>query len=58
MEEILNPRALIIPKLTTAVIDTLIAEVGTLVFDVTKGKLSVCITAAAGAASWEDVTSA
>lgn len=56
--DILNPVSLVIPKATTAVIDTLICEVGTLMFDTTKGKLSVCITKAAGAASWEDVTSA
>lgn len=56
--DILHPQSLILPKLTTAVIDTLVAEVGTIVFDTSKGKISVCITAAAGAASWEDVTSA
>lgn len=55
--DILHPRALILPKLTTAVIDTLIAEVGTIVYDTTKNKISVCITASAGAASWEDITS-
>ena len=51
-------RALVLPKLTTAIIDTLVAEVGSLVYDTTKNKLSFCITAAAGATSWEDVTSA
>ena len=59
-EVILNElRALVLPKYTTAVIDTLIAEKGAIVYDTTKNKISVCITAGtAGAASWEDVTSA
>jgi len=51
-------KALVLPKYTTAVIDTLVAEVGSIVYDTTKNKISICITAAAGAASWEDVTSA
>jgi len=51
-------KVLVLPKLTTAIIDTLVAEVGTLVYDTTKNKLSFCITKAAGAGNWEDVTSA
>jgi hypothetical protein len=51
-------KCLVLPKLTTAVIDTLVAEVGTLVYDTTKNKLSFCIAKAAGAGNWEDVTSA
>ena len=58
-DEIINTlKTLVLPKYTTAVIDTLICEVGTIVYDTTKNKISICITAAAGAASWEDVTSA
>lgn len=55
---ILYPKQLILPVLTTAVIDTLVADVGTIVYDVTKNKISVCVTKAAGAGNWEDVTSA
>lgn len=51
-------KTLVLPKYTTAVIDTLVAEIGTIVYDTTKNKLSFCITKAAGAASWEDINSA
>jgi len=58
-EDILNPVNLVIPNYTTAIKETLIVEVGTLVYDTDLGKLSVCVTArTAGAAAWEDVTSA
>lgn len=57
--DIINPISIVIPNHTTAVIETLLVEVGTLVYDITKSKLSVCVTArTAGAAAWEDVTSA
>lgn len=51
-EEILHPKALVLPKMTTAVRDTLVAEVGTIIYDTTTGSLSVCNAAAAG--SWTD----
>ena len=53
-----NPEALILPKMTTAVRDTLVAEVGTVIYNTTTSKLNYCKTAAAGAGSWEAVTSA
>ncbi len=56
--DILNPKALIIPVITTAVRDTLVAEVGTVIFNSTTSKLNFCKTKAAGAGSWEAVTSA
>lgn len=56
--DILYPKVLVVPVYTTAVIDTMVADVGTLVYDVTKSKLSVCVTKAAGAGNWEDITSA
>jgi hypothetical protein len=55
--EPMHPTALILPKMTTAVRDTLVAEVGTLIYDTTQNKLSFCVNAAAGAENWEDVTS-
>lgn len=55
--DILRPKALVIPIVTTAVRDTMVAEVGTLVFDSTLVKLCICKTKAAAATSWEVVTS-
>lgn len=59
VEEILNNlRTLVFPKMTTTVRDTLVAEVGTVIYNTTTNKLNFCITAAAGAGNWEAVTSA
>lgn len=55
--EVLNPIALILPKVTTAVRDTLVAEIGTIVYDTTQNKLCFCKAATAGATSWEVITS-
>jgi len=52
------PAALVIPGVTTAVRDTLVADVGTLVYNTTTNKLNFCKTKAAGAGSWEAITSA
>ena len=58
MNEVLNPINIVIPNLTTTNKELLLAEVGTLVYDITLAKLSVCVTArTAGGAAWEDVTS-
>lgn len=46
------------PTCTTAVRDTLVADVGTVIFNTTTSKLNVCKTKSAGAGSWEAVTSA
>ena len=56
--EILKPIALVLPKMTTAVRDTLVAEIGTIIYNTTTNKVNFCKTAAAGAANWEAVTSA
>jgi len=56
--EILNPKALILPKVTTAVRDTLVAEIGTIIYNTTTNKINFCKAAAAAAGSWEAVTSA
>lgn len=50
-------KALVLPKYTTTVRDTLVAEVGTLIYNTTTNKLNFCKTAAAGSGSWEAVTS-
>lgn len=56
--DILNPLSLVLPKYTTTERDALVAEVGTIIYNTTTGKINICITAAAGAGSWEAVTSA
>ena len=56
--DVLNPLSLILPKMTTSVRDSLVAEVGTIIYNTTTNKLNFCKTASAGAGSWEAVTSA
>ena len=56
-EDILHPTALIVPKMTTAVRNTLVAELGTIIYDTTQNKLCFCKAAVAAAASWELITS-
>ena len=48
----------IIPLASTSVRDAMVAEVGTIIFNVTTTKLNFCKTKAAGAGSWEAITSA
>lgn len=55
--DVLNPVALVLPKVTTSVRDTLVAEVGTIIYNSTTNKLNFCKTKAATSASWEAVTS-
>ena len=57
-DDILNPRALIIPNVSTAVRDTMVSELGTLIFNTTTKKLNFCDVAfTANATSWSVVTS-
>ncbi len=56
--DILNPLALVLPKVTEAIRDTMVAEVGSIIYNTTTNKIDICVTAAAGAGSWEEVTSA
>ena len=58
VNEISRPLQLIIPNYTTTIRDTLLAEVGTTIYNTSTSKLNVCVTAAVGAGSWEAVTSA
>ena len=55
--DVLNPLALILPVVTTAVRNTMIAEVGTLIYNSTNSKVQFCKAAVAAAASWEEITS-
>jgi len=57
-EEILRPRALVIPSITTAVRDVMAAEAGTLIYDVTQSKLCFCKSGGVvGTSSWELISS-
>ena len=57
-DETLNPKFLVLPKYTEAVRDTLVAEVGTIIYNLDDDEINICKTAAAGAASWIEITSA
>lgn len=48
---------MVVPSVSTAVRDTMVADVGTIVFDTTQSKLCFCKTKAAAATSWELITS-
>jgi len=55
--EILNPLSLVVPKMTTAVRNTLASEVGAVIYDTTLNKLCFKNDAAVSSDSWEVVTS-
>ena len=55
---LLYPKALILPSVTTAVRDTMVADVGAIIYNSTTNKLNYCKTKAAGAGNWEAITSA
>ena len=55
--DILRPRAIVLPHVTTAVRNTMVAEVGTLIYNSTNDKIQFCKAATAAAASWEEITS-
>lgn len=54
---VLYPKALVLPIVTTTVRDTLVADVGTIVYNSTTNKLNFCKSKTAGAGSWEAITS-
>jgi len=58
VSEILHPKFLVIPIYTEAIRDSLVAEVGTIIYNTTTNKLNFCKTKAAAAGSWEAITSA
>lgn len=58
MENLLYPQSLVLPSYTSAVRDTLLCDVGTIIYNTTTSKLNFCKTKAVGAGSWEAVTSA
>jgi len=52
MEDILYSKVLIIPKATTAVRDTMKAEVGTIIFNTTTNRINICKNASTGSGNW------
>ena len=53
----LYPQSLVLPIFTSTVRNTLLADVGTLIYNSTTNKLNFCKTKSAAASSWEAVTS-
>ena len=47
----------IIPSVSTTQRDLMVADVGTIIFNVSTSKLNFCKTKAAGSGNWEAVTS-
>ena len=58
VQELDTFKVLVIPKYSEAVRNTLVAEIGTIIYNTTSNKLNICKTKAAAAGSWEAVTSA
>ena len=56
--ELRNLKQLTLPIYTEAVRDTLLADVGTVIFNSTTSKINFCKARAVGAGNWEAVTSA
>jgi len=55
--EILTPKFLVIPKYSTTERDLLVAEEGTIIYNITTNTLNVCdVERTAGATSWGVVT--
>ena len=54
----LYPKSLVLPITTTALRDTMVCDVGTIIYNSTTNKLNYCKTKAVGAGSWEAITSA
>ena len=56
--EQLNPVSIVIPKITETKRDLLVAEEGTLIYNLDTNKLNVCdVDHTAGATSWSVITS-
>ena len=53
----LYPQSLVLPIFTSTVRNTLLSDVGTLIYNSTTNKLNICKAKVAAAASWEAVTS-
>jgi len=57
-DDILNPRSLVIPNVSEAVRDTMVSELGTIIYNTDTNKIDICKVAfTAHANSWGEVTS-
>ena len=56
-QEELYPKSLVLPHYTDTVRNTLLADIGTLIWNTSDGAINVCIAKAAAASSWSKVTS-
>jgi len=56
--DVLTPISLVLPKIAEAVRDTMVAEIGTIIYNTDTNKIDICKAAVAAAASWEEVNSA
>ena len=56
--DVVNPKWLVVPKMTATARDLLVPELGTLIYNTTTNKLNFADGTAAGAGSWAAVTSA
>jgi len=56
-EDTSNFQSLLIPQMTTAVRDTVVGNIGLIIYDSTQNKLCFKKASAAAAASWEKITS-
>lgn len=54
----LYPKSLVLPIVTEAIRDTLVADVGSIIYNSNTNKIDICIAKVAAAASWEEVNSA
>lgn len=55
--DILTPKGFLIPQMTTAVRNTVVGNIGMLIYDSTQNKLCFKKASVAAAASWEIITS-
>ena len=53
----LYPQSLVLPHFTDGVRNTLLADIGTVIWNTSDGAINVCIAKAAAASSWSKVTS-
>ena len=53
----LYPKHLVLPIFTSTVRNTLLADIGTIIYNSTTNKINICKAKVAAAASWEAVTS-
>jgi len=52
MDEIINPKVIVIPRVTKAVRDTLKPEVGTLYFNTDSTRVNICRVSSVGSTAW------